>query len=948
MATLIPISQPTSNVEAAYEDMFKEITRKLYGEEAGNNNNNNNGMQSMGNNQQQQQHVSQVPTSAQSESHGNERSFTNLATTIDYNHQPSVNTSSGNTSSNDNERSDELTSAAYGLAALMQNGFASTATNLLNTQQLIKTINTVEVQQNTSGSSNGNSEQQRWSNDNNSQWTQGVPGTGGKSFSGIQKPIKKNRDHINIELFNSASTITPSSTSSSNGTPTTQPINKKSKISAPLGQVPNITTNTSNNINTSNSQITVPATKRYVCSHCPYSTDRRDLYTRHENIHKDEKPFQCYACLKQFNRADHVKKHFLRMHREMVYDLHKTRRNIVSTNATSNNVQQQNQQQNTVQQTPIVTAQIDQKPNIFTLHSENGAQALVESFVAAQQQQQQQQQQASQQVQPQRHTSSLVSISETIESVATNAHNVLVIKPEKNTVVENSSIQIAPSDEKNNSLKTIKKEKRFTCCYCSWSGADKWGLKRHLNTHTKPFVCLLCDYKAARSERLTTHVLKVHNKRACNKCSFLADSQEEYQNHITEAHIATNNNNSANNIFSNDIQTATTTNNSSNTTTIPLQEIIVNPSSMVGWRISANGSLIPPEGGLLTTPNYKRGAERLFQYLEADGSDPEDYARQLKMEAISRNTASVAQDFHNAGGVDLRIQQKKHSNIINNNQINLPLKKINKEAASLQNHLNNNNNEVISENDQLKAMSNFLSNFQLREKVNNDVEVMSPPAINHSQQQPKQIPTNKGHRLQDKENSIFNKMEIDFLQNYVKDIISKYYNYNYKTHELQTTLRSNQPQQPHQKNETEEYIEYLKNKTDITLTVTTVVKKPPNKDLVIPQASIVPIVNAIDLSCAESKSRNRKQCKPRKIETPSELLMLALKAKYTKISIAAGRKKCLRCGLLLSRSRYAFHCATKHSQLALVNHSFKCLKCEMNFDRKYSLKIHQQTMHSSE
>lgn len=72
----------------------------------------------------------------------------------------------------------------------MQNGFASTATNLLNTQQLIKTINTVEVQQNSSASSNGTSEQQRWSNDNNSQWAQGVPVTAGKSFSGIQKPIK--------------------------------------------------------------------------------------------------------------------------------------------------------------------------------------------------------------------------------------------------------------------------------------------------------------------------------------------------------------------------------------------------------------------------------------------------------------------------------------------------------------------------------------------------------------------------------------------------------------------------------------------------------------------------------------------------------------------------------------------------------------------------------------
>lgn len=72
----------------------------------------------------------------------------------------------------------------------MQNGFASSATNLLNTQQLIKTIHTVEVQQNTSTSNNGTSEQQRWSNENNSQWSQGTSGSAGKSFSGIQKPIK--------------------------------------------------------------------------------------------------------------------------------------------------------------------------------------------------------------------------------------------------------------------------------------------------------------------------------------------------------------------------------------------------------------------------------------------------------------------------------------------------------------------------------------------------------------------------------------------------------------------------------------------------------------------------------------------------------------------------------------------------------------------------------------
>lgn len=72
---------------------------------------------------------------------------------------------------------------------------------------------------------------------------------------------------------------------------------------------------------------TTPASgKRYTCPHCPYGTDRRDLYTRHENIHREEKPFHCYVCYKPFNRADHVKKHFLRMHREHGYELSRIRR----------------------------------------------------------------------------------------------------------------------------------------------------------------------------------------------------------------------------------------------------------------------------------------------------------------------------------------------------------------------------------------------------------------------------------------------------------------------------------------------------------------------------------------------------------------------------------------------------------------------------------------------
>lgn len=67
------------------------------------------------------------------------------------------------------------------------------------------------------------------------------------------------------------------------------------------------------------------------------------------------------------------------------------------------------------------------------------------------------------------------------------------------------------------------------------TGADNWGLKRHLNTHTKPFVCMLCDYKAARSERLATHVFKVHNKKACNKCNYFAEDQDQLNTHMLES-----------------------------------------------------------------------------------------------------------------------------------------------------------------------------------------------------------------------------------------------------------------------------------------------------------------------------------------------------------------------------------------------------------------------------
>lgn len=248
---------------------------------------------------------------------------------------------------------------------------------------------------------------------------------------------------------------------------------------------PSVNNSTGNNIATGQ--------KRYNCTNCPYSTDRRDLFTRHENIHKEEKPFHCYVCLKQFNRADHVKKHFLRMHRGLAYDIGRTKRNLTqqhqqpaslskkggnSSSGTNTSTYFNHQQGN--HQTPTTL-------NIPTNTSYQNAQSSGTNHVTSSQ-----------------------------------------LPPQLN--------QAALKTEKSADKSPKKKgDKRFICCYCTWSGSDNWGLKRHLNTHTKPYVCMLCDYKAARSERLATHVFKVHNKKVCTKCNYLADNQDDYDAHVYEA-----------------------------------------------------------------------------------------------------------------------------------------------------------------------------------------------------------------------------------------------------------------------------------------------------------------------------------------------------------------------------------------------------------------------------
>ncbi|CAH1637128.1 unnamed protein product [Spodoptera littoralis] len=234
--------------------------------------------------------------------------------------------------------------------------------------------------------------------------------------------------------------------------------------------------------------------KRYVCGACPYATDRRDLFTRHENIHRDEKPFHCYLCQKQFNRADHVKKHFLRMHRDQPYDLNRIRRSS------------------------SIVKPSTAPPALHYYGKPAGEPPPAAAPVPA----------------PAPPPPPAPPPAEYRPAPTVKIERPPLGKAETGAALHKPGAS-APAAAAAAAIRR-KGERRYACCYCAWSGVDNWCLKRHLNTHLKPFACALCEYKAARAERLATHVHKVHNKKACAKCPFLADDQHQLAHHLRDAH----------------------------------------------------------------------------------------------------------------------------------------------------------------------------------------------------------------------------------------------------------------------------------------------------------------------------------------------------------------------------------------------------------------------------
>lgn len=355
MATLIPASQQTTTTGVeAYEDMFKEITRKLYGDESGH---------GLYPHNTQVAQLAQGTPSAPPE--GGERSFTTLVSDrnlLEY--DGGVITDAGAFKSEDH------LSTAFNLAALMQNGFPANASSILNpvsfnvtttkqqnanddnrwthtpqnsnnqsqlnqtqqqtVQHIIQQSQQIQNQQslnqqnavnqhqisaqisniiNSSSNNSGNS-----NNNNSSPQNNGTNTVVNGNNNSANQNSNTNNSNQQAQLHQTADEILPwnSNKISTHYINATQKLFKIKTKQEPLSTADIILNNIATNSLVNNNSITTTTNvlptiiknennpigtiqKRYSCSNCPYSTDRRDLFTRHENIHKEEVRFSfCY------------------------------------------------------------------------------------------------------------------------------------------------------------------------------------------------------------------------------------------------------------------------------------------------------------------------------------------------------------------------------------------------------------------------------------------------------------------------------------------------------------------------------------------------------------------------------------------------------------------------------------------------------------------------------
>ncbi|XP_068211038.1 longitudinals lacking protein, isoforms H/M/V-like isoform X11 [Palaemon carinicauda] len=84
--------------------------------------------------------------------------------------------------------------------------------------------------------------------------------------------------------------------------------------------------------------------------------------------------------------------------------------------------------------------------------------------------------------------------------------------------------------------KSLSKEKRFSCSYCSFRTSRKASLEEHVNIHTgvKPFSCSYCSYSASHKTVLRAH-LRTHSGEkpfACPYCDHRTKTKSNLNSHM--------------------------------------------------------------------------------------------------------------------------------------------------------------------------------------------------------------------------------------------------------------------------------------------------------------------------------------------------------------------------------------------------------------------------------
>ncbi|KFM59819.1 Protein charlatan, partial [Stegodyphus mimosarum] len=288
--------------------------------------------------------------------------------------------------------------------------------------------------------------------------------------------------------------------------------------------------------------------KRYICPKCPYATDRRDLYNRHENIHREEKPFQCYICYKLFNRADHVKKHFCRIHKEFSYDINLIRRlpskrSRIPVSPSLNGGSSGGNHDVNLSSIPINDAASKPLPLTVPVTQSHLLNCLTGSPTM---------------VKVSREIDHMPDIPAKEAKIAESKNdntfnkshsnlltfltqNAFSPKPIKPTPVRNTDtpikdiLQEALLKPPGFSSFQSSQPKKYNCPYCPWTGPNAWALRIHTSMHYKTF-CVLCNFKSSEVSDLENHMWECHKKRSCNKCNFLADSLLALDAHMKDVH----------------------------------------------------------------------------------------------------------------------------------------------------------------------------------------------------------------------------------------------------------------------------------------------------------------------------------------------------------------------------------------------------------------------------